>query len=105
MDGWQHSQIVFSGDSYNITLRDHVLPASFENAPYSRLPGALRSSSHAMARCPSASAAIACRPSRAAFGLSLTTAGALQVRAPSLDRHTIRSPDSLAIALTRMVFP
>ena len=104
-DGSQHWQMVPSGDSYKRTLRDQVRPASPENAPYKRLPLPPRSSSQAAAICPSASPTMACRPSRAACGVSLIAAGADQVRPPSVDRHTIRSPGSLAIALTTMALP
>ena len=81
-EGSQHWQMVPSGDSYKRTLRDQVRPASLENAPYRRLPLPSRSSSQAAARWPSASAAMACRPSRAAWAVSLIAAGGDQVRPP-----------------------
>ena len=104
-EGSQHWQMVPSGDSYKRTLRDQLRPASLENAPYKRLPLPSRSSSQAAAMWPSASPTMACNPSRAALGVSLIAIGADHVRPRSVDRHAIRSPGSLAMALTTMVSP
>src|ERR1035437_9661147 len=48
---------------------------------------------------------MACSPSRAALGVSLIAVGSDRVRPPSVDRHTSRSPGSLAIALITMALP
>ena len=64
-----------------------------------------RSSSQAAAMRPSASLTMACNPSRAALGVSLIAIGADHVRPRSVDLHTIRSPGSLAMALTTMASP
>src|SRR5260370_8380140 len=104
-EGSQHWQMVPSGDSYKRTLRDQLWPAAVENAQYKRLPLPSRSSSQAAAMWPSASLTMACNPSRAALGVSLIAIGGDQVRPRSVDRHTIRSPGSLAMALTTMVSP
>ena len=110
MSGQRRIAALADGAARAIRIKGHCAtrcaPASLENAPYKAL-APCRRDRRAMRRryAPRHRPAMACRPSRAAFGVSLIAVGPVQVRPPSVDRHTIRSPGSLAIALTTMALP